>query len=173
MENKINVTDEQLLNYLDGSLHSSEREAVEQFVATDQRVQTRLKELQVIHNHFVAVALEEPSKNFTANVMARLQAPFASGFSVRNSILLLIGVLTAVGIAAFLLASGVFDATATINLNDMGFGKYINRELPAVSFNGKLIVNLIMIANIALAFVVLDRAVLKPWFERRRNIFLI
>jgi hypothetical protein len=47
--------------------------------------------------------------------------------------------------------------------------KYLDWELPEIPFNGKLIVNLIIIANIALAFIVLDRAVLKPWFERRRN----
>jgi len=29
-------------------------------------------------------------------------------------------------------------------------------------------VNIIILLNLALAFLVLDRAILKPWFERRR-----
>jgi hypothetical protein len=31
-----------------------------------------------------------------------------------------------------------------------------------------MVMNVIILLNLALAFLVLDRAVLKPWFERRR-----
>jgi hypothetical protein len=45
--------------------------------------------------------------------------------------------------------------------------QYINRTLPSVSIDGKLIVNVIMVLNLALALLVLDRIILKPLFHRR------
>jgi hypothetical protein len=76
--------------------------------------------------------------------------------------------MIAVGIGAFLLSAGVFDSTGAIDLNDMGIqNKYIQESLPTIPVNGKLIMNVIIMLNIALAFLVLDRAILKPWFERR------
>jgi hypothetical protein len=164
------ISDEHLLNYLDGVLSLPEKEQLEQILTTDSIVVARLEKLRSIHNQLAVVRIEEPSRNFTRKVMEQLNYPLASGFSVRNSILLLAGVLVAVGIATILLAAGVFDATTSIDLNQIVVSnKYISKELPSISLNGKFIVNLIILANIALAFLVLDRAVLKPWFERRRN----
>lgn len=174
MGKQLIISDDHLLNYLDGTLSLPEKERIEQLLAANPGVLARLEQLRSIHNQLSAIKIEEPSRNFTQKVMERLSYPLASGFSVRNGILLLGGVLVAVGIAAFLLAGGVFDATTSIDLNQMVVpNKYISKELPSISLNGKFIVNLIVLANIALAFLVLDRAVLKPWFERRRNMHVI
>jgi hypothetical protein len=67
------------------------------------------------------------------------------------------------------LSAGVFDGTSSIDLNQTLLpNKYIQQSLPTISFNGKMVMNVIILLNLALAFLVLDRAVLKPWFERRR-----
>lgn len=171
MGKQLMISDDHLLNYLDGTLSLPEKQQVEQLVATDPGTAARLEQLRFIHNQLAVVQIEEPSRNFTQKVMERLSYPLASGFSVKNGILLLVGVLIAVGIATTLLAAGVFDATTSIDLNQLVVAnKYISKELPSISLNGKFIVNLIVLANIALALLVLDRAVLKPWFERRSNL---
>ena len=113
---------------------------------------------------------ETPSRNFTQAVMDRLdQYPVQSGFSIRNGIILLAGILLVIGIASVLVAAGAFDNTATsIDLNQVEFSKkFVKTPLPSFEFNGKLLVNIIIILNLGLAWIVLDRAILKPLFQRR------
>ena len=72
---------------------------------------------------------------------------------------------------SLLLSAGVFDSTNTLELMDIVIqNKYIdiNKSLPSIPFNEKMVVNIIILLNLALAFVVLDRTVLKPWFEKRK-----
>lgn len=162
--------EEKLLEYLDGTLSPSEQETIEQALKNTPALAERLKELTRLDQVLRSATIEQPSKNFTQQVLAKLdQYPAqAKGFSSLNGILLLAGVLVAIGIGTLLVAGGVFDNPGTIDLNQTLLpNKYIQKPLPSIPFNGKLIVNIIILLNIALAFLVLDRAVLKPWFEKR------
>ena len=115
--------------------------------------------------------IELPSKNFTNVVMSKLdQYPAQSGLSIRNGIFLLIGVLIAVGIVSFLAATGTFDATSNIDLNQVELSKkLIKTPLPAFKFSGKLLVNIVIILNLGIAWMVLDRLILRPLFRRRMH----
>jgi hypothetical protein len=65
----------------------------------------------------------------------------------------------------------VFDTSGSIDLNQTIVpNKFIQQPLPSIPFNGKLVMNVIIILNLALAFLVLDKAVLKPWFEKRARL---
>lgn len=158
-----------LLDFLDGKLSHEEKLDTERLLASQPELHETFEQLKSIHNQLKTTNLIQPSKNFTQVVMSRLdQLPATSGLSTRNSILLLAGVMIAVGLGALLLSAGVFDTSATINLNEMGLkNEYIKQPLPSIPFNGKLVVNIIIMLNIALAFIVLDRAILKPWFNKR------
>lgn len=162
---------ELLLDYLDGSLTGEKLQQLKQELASSAELRARLDELKGLTEQFKQATLEHPSKNFTQRVMEKLhEYPVRSGVSVRNSIWLLAGVLVAIGLGSFLLATGIFDTPSSINLNQLGLeNKIIEQQLPTISFNGKLIVNIIIVLNIALAFLVLDRAILRPWFERRTH----
>lgn len=163
--------DDKLFEYMDGGLKGSEKENIEQLLKTTPALQARLEELRKLDADLRTIKLEQPSKNFTQRVMNKLdQYPVRSNFTLRNGILLLTGVLVAVGIGALLVSGGVFDGTNTIDLNQtiVPVNKYIEKPLPTFNFDGKMMVNIIIVLNLALAFVVLDRAILKPWFERRR-----
>ena len=165
--------DSTLFGYIDGELKGFEKESLEQLLKTSPELQARLQELRKLDSDLRSVKLEQPSKNFTHQIMSKLdQYPIRSSkITFRNGILLLAGVLVAVGIGSILLAAGVFDGTNTIDLNQTivpPVNKYIQNPLPTFNFSSKLIVNIIIILNLALAFMVLDRAILKPWFERRR-----
>jgi hypothetical protein len=162
--------DEKLLDYLDGTLADSEKESLENLIKNSSALKSRLDELRALDTGLRSVKIEQPSKNFTQLVMNKLdQYPIqAKSFSNRNGILLLVGVLVAVGVGSLLAAGGAFDGTSTIELNQTIIPtKYLQNPLPAIHFNGKLVVNIIIILNLALAFMVLDRAILKPWFEKR------
>lgn len=162
--------EEKLLDYIDGKLNTIEKELFEQEVKNSPMLQVRLEEFNNLDSSLRSIKLEQPSKNFTQHVMGKLdEYPIrSSSLLSRNGILLLIGALVAVGISSLLLAGGVFDSTSSFDLNQTILpNKYIQQSLPTISFNGKMVVNVIILLNLALAFLVLDRAILKPWFERR------
>jgi anti-sigma factor RsiW len=163
--------DEKLFEYIDGSLKGVEKENIEKLLKNSPELQTRLAELRMLETDLRMVTVEQPSKNFTQRVMLKLdQYPLrSSSLTFRSGIFLLAGVLVAIGIGSLLVAGGVFDGTSNIDLNQtVPLDKYIEKPLPTFNVNGKLVVNIIIMLNLALAFVVLDRTILKPWFERRR-----
>ena len=161
---------EMLLDYLDGNLTNADKEKVEKNLKEIPAWRVRYEELRSANSLLAEVKLEEPSKNFTASVMSNLnlyQAP--RSFSLWNSVLLLAGVLVAVGITTVLLAGGLYDNSNTsIDLNQIEIPKQvIKTTLPSFEFSGKTIVNIIIILNLVIAWIVLDRAILKPYFQRR------
>lgn len=162
--------DDQLLDYLDDKLSPAEKSSVENLIAGNELFKQRLHQLKAIHHFLVGELPAEPSKNFTNAVMNRLdESPAKSGFPIINGIFLLSGIIIAIGIGAWLLAAGVFDQSRTmVDLNQIPLSqRYLNYTLPSLSIDGKLVVNIIMILNLALALLVLDRMILKPFFKRR------
>jgi anti-sigma factor RsiW len=169
---KISSTqDDKLFEYIDGGLKGAEKDSIEQLLKKSPALQARLEELRTLDTNLRAMkAMVEPSKNFTQRVMSKLdQYPVRSNITFRNGIFLLAGVLVAIGIGSLLVAGGVFDGTSSIDLNQTILSnKYLQKPLPTFNINGKLMVNIIILLNMALALLVLDRTILKPWFERRR-----
>jgi anti-sigma factor RsiW len=170
MKNLPQDLEDKLLSYLDNKLPGAERTNIETLLEHDTNLQERFKELQTMHSLMKRTKLEQPSLNFTSRLMVQLdQVPATTTRSIRNGIFLVIGVLITVGIAAALISTGTFDDASTmVDLNKLDVNnKFINEELPSFSLDGKLLVQGIIVLNLAIAFVVLDRAVLKPFFQRR------
>ena len=102
--------------------------------------------------------------------MGNLHRTSASVISLpsRNKILLLAGIFTLVGIGVLLLADGAFSSITSITIDQTLIpNEKILEHIPSIPFNGTLIINIVVLMNLALAFIILDRAVLKPWFHRR------
>jgi hypothetical protein len=163
------ILQDDLLDYLDGKMAATKRDAFEQLIQNDIALQQRLEELRKADATLRLISLEHPSKNFTASVMSKLdQSPLYSGLSIRNGIFLLAGIISVMAIALVLLSAGVFDHTATYDLNNISIvQRYIKQTIPAIPVDGKILVNIIVILNLALAFILLDRTILRPFFQRR------
>jgi len=74
MEN-INITDNQLLDYLDGVGTEVERKGLKEAITNSPLAQRRLKELETVHFFLQnKKGMEQPSKNFTDKVMEHLHA---------------------------------------------------------------------------------------------------
>lgn len=130
------------------------------------------QELNVIEQYLKSVRIEQPSVNFTQQVMSNLHRASAVtlGLPSRNKILMLAGILVTIGIGILLIAGGAFSDITSITLDqDIISNDKLRQYIPSIPFNGKLIINIVILMNLALAFIILDRAVLKPWFERRRH----
>lgn len=163
--------DDKLLAYLDNTLSLSETRELQQQLEHDTTLKARLETLRKVHEALQQISIEEPSRNFTEAVMGGLdQYPVRTLFSIRKSVLLLAGVLVATGLAVYLLAGGVFDnATTPVDLNTMNLPKkYFDQPLPSVYLDGKLMINVIVLLNLGLAWIVLDRTILKLYFKRRQ-----
>jgi len=164
-------SDDLLLHYIDGTLSQSEKQNLEKDLEQSEILRKRLDQLRSTHLILRSNRLEQPSKNFAQIVMTRLnQDPIrGTSFPMRNSILLLAGVMLVAIIASVLVPAGVFDSiSTTIDLNQVELPKkYLERTLPSISIDGKLMVNVIILVNLVLGWLVLDRAILKPIFQRR------
>lgn len=159
-----------LLAYLDGTLSPPAIRAMEQELELNTTLRTRLEELRKVHEALQLAGMEEPSSNFTHLVMSKLDhSPVRAGFAIRDGILLLLGVLVATGIASYLLYRGVFNVTMPLNLGTIDLPK-VNQPLPSISLDGKLMVNIIVLLNLGIAWLVLDRMILRPYFKRRLGI---
>ncbi len=125
------------------------------------------KELRLIDETLAKGKLESPSSNFTHRVMMNLHSlPVASSLSPRNGLLLLGGTFVAVLILTFLVSGGTFDTVnETISLPEV---KDIKTTVPV---NGKWIMKGLIFLNIVLAFIIFDRTILRPLFNKRASNF--
>ena len=164
-------TDQILLEYLDGTLDEKRKQQIEGMIRQHQEIKVRLEELKTISLLLQKTIVDEPPRNFTDVVMKGLdQYPESKSYSVKNGLLVLFGVLTVSLLAVLLVASGVFDdSISKLDLSTIGALKNLRTGLPVLMISTKLIVNVIIFLNLVLAWLVLDRAILRPWFDRRLN----
>jgi hypothetical protein len=158
-----------LLEYLDGKLNDAETTELLTLAEKNPALKSRLQELRGLSTYLSESGVGQPSKNFTQKVMSKLdQFPRPAGVSIWKSMVLLMGIFITIGIASLLVSAGTFDGTAQFDLNSIIFqNDYIKQSLPSIRFNGKIVVNAIIVLNMVIAFFVLDRTVFRPWFQRR------
>ncbi len=163
--------EEELLRYLDGELDPAQKINLEAEIQRSSILKVRLEELQLGRSFLLRKAmLETPSKNFTMKVMEGLDAhPVRSSFSPSKGLLLLFGIIIASAISLMLLTNGVFDQTTTSLVLDAApiKNKWIQDTSFSIPFNGKILVNGIIFLNLGLALMLLDRTVLRPFFQKR------
>jgi hypothetical protein len=171
---KINITDDQLLNYLDGIGTEVGRKDLKEAIDKNPLAQKRLRELESVHFFFQnQKGLLEPSKNFTEKVMADLHTkPSFTFFSPKNGLILLVGLIVASGLAMTLLSSGSFDQLHTIlNLNSIPVKTDAIKMPKSIPFDVKLFVKVFVMINLAIGLVLLDRTILRPIFQKRSEKF--
>lgn len=175
MGNITTAQDDRLLDYLDGKLEGAGLHQLKQELQSSEILQERLEELRSVHRGLATAKLESPSPAFVNKVMQNLYAvSFSSPLSPKNGILLLTGVMVAVGILVVMLSAGMFDQiTGVISLEQVvPVQKYFQQSLPPFTINVKLIIKILVGLNLVLGFIVLDRTVLKPFFQRRGGLQL-
>lgn len=175
MENITTVQDDRLLDYLDGRLEGAGLHHLKEELQSSEVLRKRLEELRSVHRVLATAKLESPSPAFVTKVMQNLNAvSFSSPLSPKNGILLLTGVMVAAGILAGMLSVGIFDQlTGVVSLERVApVQKYFQQSLPPFSINVKLIIKILIGLNLVLGFIVLDRTVLKPFFQRRAGMQL-
>jgi hypothetical protein len=168
--------DEFILQYLDGQLPMKDKVEFENTLKTDGQLQERFYQLKVVHESLRASKLETPGHDFTARVMRNLsQAPARIMISPKNGLMLLLGIGVALMLGVIFLSTGTFDQiTGVLSLDKLNVPKTIVPEsLPAIPFNGSLIMKILVGLNLAIAFVLIDKTILQPYFRNRNKRRLI
>lgn len=167
--------DELLIQYLDGKLTGEKLEKIKQGLATSEELKDRLQVLKLIQSSMHEAELLHPSSSFTKRVMNNLHrvAP-APMVTPKNGLLLLFGILVAIGIGASLVDVGFYNSlNGILSFEQLKLPSGIKTPtLPSIPFNGRLLVNSVIALNLALAFILLDRIVLRPFFNRRSRMQL-
>ncbi|MBN8578597.1 MAG: hypothetical protein J0L66_16760 [Cytophagales bacterium] len=164
--------DEILLRYLDGELSEPAAIELQATLEKDSRLQQRLNELREVHALLIAATkVQTPSLKFEESVMNNLQLP-GQRVTRSRAWLLLAGSLVASITMLLLLSVGAFNNSTTILIDAPVSNTLIT--LPELSFNlnMRMIVNLIVFVNLILLFFLLDRTILKPYFNQRRSYHL-
>ncbi|MCU0419942.1 MAG: hypothetical protein MUC38_09820 [Cyclobacteriaceae bacterium] len=161
------ITDEQLWQWVAGEAPEAEAARLEQAMCEDESIQKRTAHIRLLHQTLQRQAtLEEPSSRFTARTMAALREKPLLPMTYGKGFLILGGIVVATGLAAMLMAFGIFDSEAApLTLRQPWLTRLIGS--PTLHFEVKTVVKAVMLGNLALALVLLDRTILRPYFQRR------
>lgn len=161
--------DELLLSYLDGTLDEMRLKSLKSELEASEPLRQRLEHLRMVHEVLSRQELETPASNFVARVMRNLHnRPSSITLSPRNGLMLVLGTTIAISLLLFLVQAGQFNDIINVDpIRQTGPGQRYIPNLPSISINLKMVVNILIGLNLALAFVVLDRTILKPYFQKR------
>jgi hypothetical protein len=164
------ITDDDLFNLLDNETDEVTRKKIQQLLQEDQNLAGRMRELQLIHSVLSSKnKIEHPSKSFTDKVMGTLHKKSVPFFiSPRNGLLLLAGILVASGLTLTLLSSGTFDQLHTLfNIESIPVKTNLIKIPTAFPFDLKIFLKLFLGINLVIGFILLDRTILRPIFQKR------
>ena len=109
----MNIMEQHIWDYLDGTCNQQEKEKIAHLIETDQAYRSLYAELKALHGDLANIELEEPSMSFTRNVMDRVAVTPAPG-SIRS----LVDKRIIYSIAAFFVLSLLVILAITVDLID-------------------------------------------------------
>jgi len=164
---------DKLIAYHDGLMKPEERIAFEEVlkrnpVLAEELAALRLAEMTLKNNLF------SPSAGFTQKVMGAIQGNPAT--NIRRNFIMFLGVVVVTIVGAFMLKAGVFDSAVTtvalpeIDTSKVGVPSGVTQHLTQpINLDWKSFLSIFLFINLALAFIILDRTVLKPFFRNRQH----
>jgi len=170
MERLTESQESNLQDYLDGKLEGPASQQLKEQLAASPAMQRRLEVLRPVHSQLQMGSLLQPSSQFVDRVMRNLSRSAQLAYpSAKTGLMLLAGVLVASALLVMMLSAGIFDqVSGTITIEQIEpLKKYVTPSIPTINVNGKLILNILIGINLVIVFIVLDRTILRPFFQRR------
>jgi len=161
--------EDKIYAYMDGQLTGSEKEAFEHLLASDKTVKSRYDEIVLAERLLTEAPLLEPSPGFTETVLERISNPPVR-FSIRNGLIIFSAIVFLMFLLAGFASAGIFEQTTMVDLNKLvPLEEMSDRNIPSVSIDVQWFIRILIVLNTAVAFIVLDRTVLKPFFQQRHQ----
>ncbi len=172
------ITDKELLDYLDGLLSPEDSTEIEEVLKKDGELKERYLHLQRVDKALEAVNTEEAAFDFSDKVMANLHDPryhkvsLLSIFNQKNLMMvggILVGIMIGIYIISTGLAPSVLESVSldSITIQDQS----LNLKPIWDSLTGGMFIKIFFLFDLLLALFLLDRAVLKPMFRRRTQAY--
>ncbi len=139
----MNITEQQLWDYMDGLLNEQEAQAIELAIKSNAEVKRQYEVLSKLNHSLQDIDLDEPSMSFTRNVMESIateHAPVTLKTKVNNKIIY--------AISGFFICSLLFIIGYCIKQTDFTFGQ--------MNFNIDLKIDKFLNATFIYAFIAVD-----------------
>jgi hypothetical protein len=157
------LTEEHIWDILDGEASSDMRTQHEAQLLADASYRTTFVQCEQLHRQLLTLPLESPSMRFTENLMERLAPEKLAAPKTDRLPLIFLTVFTALSglLATLIFSKGNISTTAEKSLNTEGVISTLSNPLFVQTF---------IILNIVLLLAVMDRKVLRPYFDNKANL---
>ncbi len=154
------LTEEHIWEILDGEASPEMLVQHEAQLLTDETYRTAYVQCEQLHGQLLNLSLESPSMRFTENLMERL-APEKRLAPKKDR-------LPVIFMTIFSILGGLLAVLLVLTGNTASTGQGLTTEGVIKTLSNPLFIQGFMILNIVLIFAVLDKKVLKPYFDNRR-----
>jgi hypothetical protein len=157
------LTEEHIWDILDGEASSDMCAQHEAQLLADASYRTTFVQCEQLHRQLLTLPLESPSMRFTENLMERLAPEKLAAPKTDRLPLIFLTVFTALSglLATLIFSKGNISTTAEKGLNTEGVISTLSNPLFVQTF---------VILNILLLLAVMDRKILRPYFDSKANL---
>ena len=166
------LDEENILNYLDGHLNEDEEKDFLLAMERDEELKKLFEHHQEIHTTLETATLPSPSPGFADRVMNAVYQLHATRTRFFNRSRLFVISLIAIILltTAYYLSIQFYPTLGDTVANDITMREFTVNLNPAKSFlNSDVLFKIVFYVNGVIGLFLLDRAVLKPYFTRRRE----
>lgn len=164
------ITDEILLDYLDGSLTEEKAEYVKELLDQDNELKSRLMDLKMADQYMIG-NMDSPSMNFTETVWNRISSSGRTSKFSLNGLLIVLAAMITVVLGSYFMTDSIIDLdlNVTVPSTVTEYVKVPQIEMPE-GVNLKTVSQVLLYSISLLLLLILDKAILKPYFKRRKEL---
>jgi len=171
------LTDQDLIDLIDNNISAERKTEILDQIDKNTDLKKRYQVLLSIHSGLEEITLNDPSKNFSDKVMSNLQNPqyvpdmISVPFRSRN-LLTFLTIFAGILVGIYILGTGTisipfFGQLTTEPINLKGVELNVNPIMNLITTS--LVFKIFLGADMILAWFLLDKMVLKPYFANRRK----
>jgi hypothetical protein len=172
MNRNMKFTEEYIIKYLDGQLSLDEVSVFEKELKINKSFADTYERYQEIHRLLVQTNISSPSPGFTAGVMKSLPSLNLSEakFFNKTRLYVIALILIAMGTSLYYLSSQFYPSLGNAIANEITLRNF-TFDLHATNriLSSDLLFKIVFYTNGLICLLLLDRAILKPYFERRKQ----
>ncbi len=171
---KMKFTEEIIVKYLDGELSVAEANTFESELTNNKSFADLYERHQAIHNSLLNKKVLSPSQGFTDRVMASVSSlSFSSNtFFNRTRLYVLLLIIIALATTLYYFSAQFYPAIGSEISNELTLKDFTLNLQPAQQLlDSALLFKIVFYVNGLVCLLLLDRAIFKPYFERRKQRF--
>ncbi len=158
------MTEEQIWDILDGNALPEVQKEHAQLLKTDAAYRAHFASFATLHDQLCHLDLDAPSMRFEQNLMERLKPEVKTK---RSKDRLPLFFLTAMSVLAAIVMGLMPKSSAPTPKTNFPLLESLNTEEVTAWFSNPILFYGFMLTNAVLLFVILDKKVFKPFFEKR------